>query len=143
MKAVIGSLLCAVSVLSTAPEAGAQMSLPTASTPPPATDSQGAPAPQTPASTIVERVLVRVNGEIFTQSQLTNRQINVLRDLKQTASASTNLEAELALLTPDILVRAVDQLLIAQHGRELGITFTDAQFKSAIDNIKKQNNLDD
>lgn len=143
MKAVIGSLLCAVSVLSSVPEARAQMSLPTAPTPPAPTASQGAPAPQTATSTIVERVLVRVNGEIFTQSQLTNRQINVLRELKQTASASTNIEAELARLTPDILVRAVDQLLIAQHGRELGIAFTDDQFQSAVENIKKQNKLDD
>lgn len=146
MRAVIGSLLCAATVVCVAPGASAQVSLPTPETPPPAT-TPPAPAtpavPQTPASTIVERVLVRVNGEIFTQSQLTNRQIGVLRDLKETATASTNIEAELTRLTPDILVRAVDQLLIAQHGRELGMAFTEEQFRSAIENIKKQNQLDD
>lgn len=144
MKAVIGSLLCAVSVVLAASGASAQVSLPSAAPPAAPPPAPAAPsAPQVPSSTIVERVLVRVNGEIFTQSQLTNRQIGVLRDLKESASASTNIEAELARLTPDILVRAVDQLLIAQHGRELGMAFTEEQFKSSIENIKKQNKLDD
>lgn len=145
MKAVIGSLLCAVSVVFAAPGVSAQMSLPSAAPPAAPQPAPAAPStsPQPPTSTIVERVLVRVNGEIFTQSQLTNRQIGVLRDLKESANTSTNIEAELTRLTPDILVRAVDQLLIAQHGRELGMAFTDEQFRSAVENIKKQNQLDD
>ncbi len=37
----------------------------------------------------------------------------------------------------------VDELLMVQRGRELGIRFTDENFKQALENVKKQNNLDD
>lgn len=100
-------------------------------------------------SVIIERVLVRVNGEIFTQSQLTERQINVLRDRKaqvndpKAIDSDAALRTQLAEVTPDILVTVVDELLLVQHGRELGLKFTDAQFASAIENVKKQNKLDD
>src|SRR4029453_4993354 len=35
------------------------------------------------------------------------------------------------------------ELLLVQRGRELGYTMTDEQFKSVLDNIKKDNNIDD
>jgi len=148
MKHLIGSLLCAVSVAVAAPGVLAQVALPTPAPPPPSPAAPAAaPAPASPTqpagptSTVVERVLVRVNGEIFTQSQLTRRQIEALRDLKQTANS--NLEAEIVRLTPRLLVEAVDELLLVQQGRELGLVFSEAQFQSALENIKKQNKLDD
>ena len=54
--------------------------------------------PSGSSSAIVERVLVRVNGEIFTQSQLTNRQIEALRELQP--RRRPKLEARLAEVTP-------------------------------------------
>lgn len=138
MKNVIGFLACALCVVAVAPAARAQVALPPPASPPP---SASTPDSASPISTLVERVLVRVNGEIFTQSQLTTRQIDALRDIDRTAN--TNIEAELAKITPDLLVTAVDELLLVQQGRELGFKFTDEQFKSAIDNVKKSNKLDD
>jgi parvulin-like peptidyl-prolyl isomerase len=37
----------------------------------------------------------------------------------------------------------VDEILLVQHGRELGVQFTDAKFKEGIEGIKKENNLDE
>jgi parvulin-like peptidyl-prolyl isomerase len=96
-------------------------------------------------STIIERVLVRVNGEIYTQSQLTQHQTDALRSKnKQPRNVP---DAELLKLlqevTPEVLVNAVDELLIAQYGRELGASFSDDEFKKAVESIKKENNLDD
>ncbi len=34
-------------------------------------------------------------------------------------------------------------MLIVQHGRELGFTFSDEEFKKGLDTLKKDNNLDD
>lgn len=101
------------------------------------------PAPSVGAgkSSIVERVLVRVNGEIFTQSQLTSRQIESLQE--QNRRDDAKLEAALAEITPGILVTAVDELLLVQRGREMGVKFSDEQFKTAVDNIKRDNKLDD
>ncbi len=100
-------------------------------------------APPQGKSTIVERVLVRVNGEIFTQSELTQKQVQVLRDRNQSALPDDRLEAELATITPLILVEVVDDLLLVQRGREMGVKFTDERFNSSIEAIKKDNNLND
>lgn len=141
MNNVCASLVCALSVAAAASPALAQVALPTFQAPAPAPPAAPAAAPASPASTIVERVLVRVNGEILTQSQLRSRQIEVLRSAER--SAPTNIEEELAKITPNLLVSVVDELLLVQHGRELGLTFTEEQFKSAVENVKKQNKLDD
>jgi peptidyl-prolyl cis-trans isomerase SurA len=98
---------------------------------------------------IIERVIVRVNGEIFTQSQLTERQIAALRERNRDVKDSHALEDDatlrtlLAEVTPPILVTAVDELLLVQRGREIGAKFTDEQFQAALDNIKKSNKIDD
>jgi len=92
---------------------------------------------------IVERVLVRVNGEIFTQSQLTMRQVETLRARQGDNRDDSKLQASLAEITPEVLVSAVDELLLVQRGREIGVKFTDDQFKEALDGIKKDNKLDD
>lgn len=94
-----------------------------------------------PKSAVVERVLVRVNGEIFTQSQLTNSQIEALQELNRPADSA--LESSLLEVTPRILVSSVDELLLVQRGREMGVKFSDEQFRVAVDNIKRENKLDD
>jgi peptidyl-prolyl cis-trans isomerase SurA len=118
---------------------------PPTGTPAPAGAPAEAPVAQPPvgSSSIVERVLVRVNGEILTQSQLTQRQVDALRDMDKSKRDEANLQATLAQITPDLLVAAVDELLLVQRGREMGVKFTDDQFKDSLDRIKKQNNLDD
>jgi len=141
MNNVCASLLCALSAVAVASPALAQVALPTFQVPAPAPSAAPAPSPAPPASTVVERVLVRVNGEILTQSQLRSRQIEVLRSAER--NATTNIEEELAKITPNLLVSVVDELLLVQHGRELGLSFTEEQFKSAVENVKKQNKLDD
>jgi peptidyl-prolyl cis-trans isomerase SurA len=96
---------------------------------------------------IIERVLVRVNGEILTQTQLTQKQIEALRernpnvtDLRSLQDDAT-LRQELSTLTPQVLVKAVDELLLVQRGRELKVSFTDALFKEAVENLKTRNNF--
>lgn len=126
------------------PASPAPTSAPPAPAPPASAGAASPSAPSAaPKSAIVERVLVRVNGEILTQSQLTQRQIQALRDMDPAKRNDANLEATVAEITPDLLVTAVDELLLVQRGREMGVKFTDDQFKDAIDNIKKDNKLDD
>ena len=96
---------------------------------------------------IIEQILVKVNGEIFTKSDLEQRQVAVLRqrgqaiDLKSDPS-NAQLRQALDEVTPQILVDAVDEMLIVQRGKELGYRLVDEQFKSVLDNIKKENKME-
>ena len=100
-------------------------------------------------STVLQRIVVRVNGEIFTQTELEFRQIQALRDqdrqVRRAEDLNTDpgLRAALAQVTPAILVDAVDELILAQHGREAKLTYTDAQFTRSVEDLKKANKLDD
>ena len=96
---------------------------------------------------IIEQILVKVNGEIFTKSDLEQRQVSALRqkgqqiDLKNDA-ANQQLRKALDEITPQIMVDAVDEMLLVQRGKELGYKLSDEQFKGVLDNIKKENKLE-
>jgi peptidyl-prolyl cis-trans isomerase SurA len=112
--------------------------------------AQNPPAPSPPAKAeIIQKILVKVNGEILTQTELVDRQIEALRQKNQRVEKPADLQDEptlramLAEITPDVLVETVDELLLIQRGRELGYKMSDDQFKSAVERIKKENRLDD
>ncbi|MEO7191763.1 MAG: peptidyl-prolyl cis-trans isomerase [Vicinamibacterales bacterium] len=108
--------------------------------------SGGRLAAQASKTALLERIIVRVNGEILTQSELTQRQIDVLQEqLQDKTKPSTDaaLQAEIDKVTPDVLVESVDELLLVQRGREMGAKYTDEQFKQSLEKIKKDNKLDD
>ena len=96
---------------------------------------------------IIEQILVKVNGEIFTKTDLEARQISTLRqrgqqiDLKS-EQGNAQLKKLLDDVTPQILVDAVDEMLIVQRGKELGYKLGDDQFKAAVDSIKKDNKIE-
>ncbi len=102
--------------------------------------------PATPAVSagrveIIEQILVKVNGEIITKTDLENRQVTALRQRAQQMS-DEELKKAIASITPDILVEAVDEMLLLQRGKELGYKVTDEQFKRVIENIRKENKLE-
>jgi parvulin-like peptidyl-prolyl isomerase len=95
---------------------------------------------------VIEQVLVNVNGDILTKSEFEQRQIAVLRNRPELANVtpdSPELVRAIAEVTPQIILDAVDELLLIQRGREMGLVLGDEQFKSILDNIKKSNNLED
>jgi parvulin-like peptidyl-prolyl isomerase len=95
---------------------------------------------------VIEQVVVKVNGDILTKTEFESRQVAVLRNRPELANASPEseeLRKAVADITPTLILEAVDELLLVQRGRELGLALGDEQFKSIVDNIKKQNNLED
>ena len=109
---------------------------------------QGQP-PQTPApqqegqSRIIQRILVKVNGEAFTQTDLEREQVSAIKRSRPDATSRTLTKEMLDEVTPDILVGAVDEMLELQHGRELGFRMTDEKFKTFVESFKKEYKLDD
>ncbi len=96
---------------------------------------------------IIEQVLVKVNGDILTKTDLERRQIAALRErMKQDIDPESlkndeQLKKALADVTPPILVEAIDELLLVQLGRERGYRLTDQQFKEWLTALRKDQNL--
>ncbi len=127
-------------------------------TSPPATPA-ASPVPAAPATTpdapplighsaIIQRVLVKVNGEVFTQTDLEQLQTQALVAKNQQAdvkAAETDvvIQRELQQITPGIIVQAVDDMLLIQKGRELGYKLSDDQYQKFIENLKADNHIQD
>src|SRR6476469_2327853 len=99
---------------------------------------------------ILERVLVKVNGDIMTQTELEEKQTAAIRarigggDLKaDIANNSEELKKAMDEVTPQILVDSIDELLLLQMGKEKGYHLSDEQFKSWLENLRKEQNLQD
>lgn len=94
---------------------------------------------------IVQQIVVKVNGEIFTKTDLEQRQVGALRQMGQDATRPDTSDAQLRKMldeaTPQLLVNIVDEILIVQRGHELGYRLGDEQFTSILDNIKKENKI--
>ena len=103
-------------------------------------------SPALRAAEVIEQVLVRINGDILTKTEFEQRQVAALRQRPELANAtpeSAELKRAIAEITPDLVLDAVDELLLVQRGRELGLVMGDEQFNSIVANIRKQQNLED
>jgi peptidyl-prolyl cis-trans isomerase SurA len=96
---------------------------------------------------VIEQILVKVNGEVFSKTDLESRQLLALRqkgqsiDLKS-ASSDQQLRKVLDDLMPQLMVDAINEMVVVQRGKELGYSLGEEQFKSVVDNIRKENKLD-
>jgi peptidyl-prolyl cis-trans isomerase SurA len=100
-------------------------------------------AAATSGAEILEQILVKVNGEILTKTELEQRQIAVLRQRNpQALQDDAAVKQALVEITPQLLVDTIDEMLLIQRGRELGYRMTDEQFRGILDNIKKENKLE-
>ena len=97
----------------------------------------------TPGALIVERILVKVNGELLTQSDLEEAQVAALAQLPNRPQSDAELRQMMQELTPELVATTIDELLLSQRGREMGFELTDDQFDEIIDGIKVENNFDD
>jgi peptidyl-prolyl cis-trans isomerase SurA len=100
------------------------------------------------AAEIIEQILVKVNGEIFTKSDLEQRQIAALRQRNRGVSETdlkndAELRKALTEITPQIVLQAVDELLLLQRAKELNLALTDERFNEILAKIRKENKLED
>lgn len=96
---------------------------------------------------IIEQILVKVNGEILTKTDLESRQIQALRDQERAIDPErlkndVELQKMLREVTPGILASSIDEMLLVQRARELGLRVTDEMFKKTIEEIKKSNKIE-
>jgi len=95
---------------------------------------------------ILEQVLVKVNGEIVTQTEFQKIQFAALRELPNppdpTRLSDAELSKMLAQVTPQAIVTVIDELLLMQRAKEMGLSVSDAQFAQVLESIRKDNKIE-
>ena len=96
-----------------------------------------------PGAVVFQRILVKINGGLITQTDLEQAQINALRTRPVPPQTDAELQMALQEITPDVLVNAVDQMLLVQRGREMGYSLDDEGFEEILQGIKDDNDMTD
>jgi peptidyl-prolyl cis-trans isomerase SurA len=91
-----------------------------------------------PADTVVEEIIARVNNEIITRTEFAHSREQLKQEAQQqNASAADKIVAE---KQRDVLRDLIDQQLLLQKGKDLGIT-GDTELIKRLDEMRKQMNL--
>jgi peptidyl-prolyl cis-trans isomerase SurA len=91
------------------------------------------------AQTVVEDIVARVNDQIITRSDLQRAKEATLGDLKQKSPSSA--DKDFADKQKDVLRDLIDQQLLVQRGKDMGIT-GDTELIKRLDDIRKSMNLE-
>ncbi len=95
--------------------------------------------PALSADTVVEEIIARVNNSIVTRSEYLRSREQLKDEAKQ--QAPNNFEEAYAEKERDVLRDLIDQQLLLEKGKDLGIT-ADTELIKELDQIRKQMNLD-
>ena len=91
------------------------------------------------ADTVIEEIVARVNDSIITRSDLTKEREQVQNDLRQQNITATDPRAKEQ--EKDLLRGLIDQQLLLQKGKDLGIT-GDTELVKKLDDLRKQLKLE-
>lgn len=93
----------------------------------------------TVADTVIEEIVARINSDIITRSELERGREQFLNELKDRYGAQAT--QKIADREKDILRDLIDQQLLVQKGKELGMT-GDTEVIKRLDEMRKQMNLE-
>jgi peptidyl-prolyl cis-trans isomerase SurA len=91
-----------------------------------------------PADTVVEEIIARVNNEIVTRSEYVRSRDQLKQEVQQQEAGSA--DRVFAEKQRDVLRDLIDQQLLLQKGKDLGIT-GDTELIKRLDEMRKQMNL--
>ncbi len=91
------------------------------------------------ADTVVEEIIARVNNSIVTRSEYLRSREQLKDEAKQ--QAPSNFETVYAEKERDVLRDLIDQQLLLEKGKDLGIT-ADTELIKKLDEMRKQMNLE-
>src|SRR5258706_4767726 len=91
-----------------------------------------------PADTVVEEIIARVNNEIITRTEYAHSRDQLKQEAQQQNAA--NADRIVAEKQRDVLRDLIDQQLLLQKGKDMGIT-GDTELIKRLDEMRKQMNL--
>ena len=91
------------------------------------------------ADTVIEEIIARINDSIITRSDLVKSRDELQQELQQQNISATDPRAKEK--EKDVLRDLIDQQLLLQKGKDLGIT-GDTELVKRLDDLRKQLKLD-
>jgi len=88
------------------------------------------------ADEVVEEIVARINNDVITRTEFDRNQRQLEQEARQANASAQQLEEQ----KKDLLRDMIDQQLLVQHGRDLGIT-ADAELIKRLDEIRKNAGL--
>src|ERR1700690_2182729 len=92
-----------------------------------------------PADTVVEEIIARVNNEIITRSEYVRSRDQLKQEVQQQDPA--NADRDFSAKQENVLRDLIDQQLLLQKGKDMGIT-GDTELIKRLDEMRKQMNLE-
>lgn len=99
-------------------------------------------APASSNAEVMDRVVAVVNGQVITLSELNEREGPIAKQVSEAFSGPER-DRRLAELKKKVVDSLIEDLLLEQEAERLGMKVSDRDIDDAIDEVKKQNSLDD
>jgi peptidyl-prolyl cis-trans isomerase SurA len=99
------------------------------------------PAPATAAAVLLDRIVAEVNGETITLSEVAERVERLEREMRGTATDAEAFEKQMQSQRANALQTMIDELIVLQEGKRLGVEVTEDDIDRAVANVKRDNNV--
>ena len=94
------------------------------------------------APNVVDQIVAKVNGDIVSQDELKKVGREMNQEMKAQGISASQIQQELAKRERDVLRDRIDELLLAQKGKELNIN-VDSEVSKYMANVQRQANITD
>lgn len=98
--------------------------------------------PESLRAEVIDRVMAVVNGKVITLSELTEREAPLAKQAAETFNGAER-DKRLAEIRKKVSDSLIEDLLLEQEAEKLGLKVSERDVDDAIEDVKKQNSLDD
>ncbi len=90
---------------------------------------------------VVDRIVAIVNDDIITLSQLDMAAAPYRENIEASQESSARKKEMMAQMYPQVLNQLVENSLVVQEAKRMGITVDDKDVDNAVENFKREHNL--
>ena len=94
------------------------------------------------AQEVVDRIVAIVNDDIVTLSQLDLAAVSYRKNIEASQESSARKKEVMAQMHIQVLNQLVESSLVVQEAKRMGIAVDDTDVDNAVENFKKEHNLD-
>src|SRR3972149_7481223 len=99
-------------------------------------------SPASSKAGVIDKIIAVVNGHVITMSELSEQEDPIAKQISEAFSGAER-DKRLADLRKRVVDSLVEETLLEQEAGRMGMKVSEKDIDDAIDDVKKQNKLDD